>query len=127
MGEGECSRGQWLSSTWLSHVGVHAAPQVGLWGTLITWYPADCDYYSRVRTKGYTIVDFDARDIFDAASCLSNLEIQLFQPRGSPADHNSFVNLQEIARSKIENKGGRNTWKGRNRDGLVSEYFWNSR
>jgi len=108
---------------WLSHVNVHAASHIGLWDTLIPWYPADCDYYSRLRMKGYQVLDFDAGDVFDVASCLHNPEKQLFPPRGSNEDMDLHHELQEMSRSKTKDTHGRNTWQGRNGDGSLSEDF----
>ena len=99
---------------WLSRINVHAVSKIGLWDTLIPYYPADCDYYSRVRNGGYSILDSDSGKIYDVASCLSDPERQLFLPRGSSDyEHINHV-LENMQNSKVTDKRGRNTWQGRN-------------
>lgn len=96
----------------LIHVNVHEAAHIGLRDTFVLWYPEDCDYYNRVRMEGYLILDFNAGDIFDVASYLSNPEEQLFHTRGSREDVELHHELQEMSLSNMGGGCGRNTWQG---------------
>ncbi|KEF50826.1 uncharacterized protein A1O9_13125 [Exophiala aquamarina CBS 119918] len=107
---------------WLSHVRVAATAEVGPWDVLIPWYPSDCDYYARVRAKGFQILDFDAGVIHDVASCLSDLSL-LFRPKNSSGGQVVDTALRIMADTKRNDKAGRNTWQGRQADGTLSSDF----
>lgn len=98
---------------WLAHVNVDATYDIGPWDVLIPWYPADCDYYTRTRMKGFSILDYYAGDFYDVASCLPDADRFLFSPTNSSDYFQAQEALKIMAGSKEANKAGRNTWQGR--------------
>lgn len=118
-------------SDWLSHVNVLAANKIGPWDVLIPYSPADCDYYSRTRLKGFKIFDFDAGDIYDVATCLDEVEDHLVDFLFS-SDHRALTDRTLLAMEWEKRKGrGKgnglerhdNTWQGRLYDGSLANDF----
>ncbi|KAK5947820.1 hypothetical protein OHC33_011161 [Knufia fluminis] len=54
----------------LAHVNTMAAQVIGRWDTMIPYYPTDCDYYGRARSRRLFIFDFPAARFYDIGECL---------------------------------------------------------
>lgn len=140
---------RWFAYDRLSLVRTKAFVDVGGWDTLIPFYMTDCDMHERLWMKKFIIEDAKAGLIYDVASSVDdlemfyrrgarkakreeNLELPPAEPpppvikpdgRNSPEYRDLLKRLDEMQRSKNEDKAGRNTWQSAQQGAKASHFI----
>ncbi|KAI4146766.1 MAG: hypothetical protein L6R39_003325 [Caloplaca ligustica] len=140
---------RWFAYDRLTLVRTQAYVDVGGWDTLIPFYMGDCDMHERLWMKNFTIEDAKAGLVYDVASAIDDLEmfyrrrpkkgkredapdpppaeppapIIKADGRNSPEYHELLNKLDEMQRSKNEDKAGRNTWQARQQGGHGEPFY----
>lgn len=105
----------------LALVNVAASRDVGGWDTHIPFYAGDCDFHSRLRMRGWELLNVDAGHIFDVGWPLPDLR-RLYpaapnETLGGERYRDVVRHLREIDAAKHAINGGRNFWQGMQRGG----------
>ncbi|KAL8710388.1 MAG: hypothetical protein Q9220_004989 [cf. Caloplaca sp. 1 TL-2023] len=141
---------RWFFYDRLSLVRTKSFVDVGGWDTLVPFYKTDCDMHERLWMKGFVIEDAKAGLIYDVAAAVDDLAMfyhrkpktarrdeELSSPladsapspvakpdgRNSPEYHELLGKLDEMQRSKSENKAGRNTWQSAQQGGRGEPFY----
>ncbi|EWC48909.1 hypothetical protein DRE_00214 [Drechslerella stenobrocha 248] len=124
----------WYEFDWLTLVNVAAAADeelgVGAWDTFIPYYHTDCDYYERMRLRGFAILEPTVGLIYDLSLHFNYADLAFFGD-GSPQESslgsarfsNTRMQLEEAQRAK--NEGERNTWQDEFTGGAGEPWTYN--
>ena len=134
---------RWFAYDRLTLVRTKAYVDAGGWDNLIPYYMGDCDMHERLWMKKFIIEDAQAGLVYDVASSVDDLEMlyrrgpqkikgkdevdpppaepagPVTKPdgRNSPEYHELLKKLDEMQRSKNDDRAGRNTWQSRQQGG----------
>ena len=140
----------WFAYDRLALVRTKAFVDVGGWDTMIPFYMTDCDMHERLWMKDFKIEPAEAGKVWDVAASLDDLEILYRRGDGpqarsedrpvekridtqtseaqksSRAYQDLLQKLDELQRTKAENKEGRNTWQARQKGGKGEPFYRDS-
>ncbi|KAL8908045.1 MAG: hypothetical protein Q9207_001024 [Kuettlingeria erythrocarpa] len=142
---------RWFAYDRLTLVRTQAYVDVGGWDTLIPFYMGDCDMHERLWMKNFTIEDAKAGLVYDVASAVDDLDLfyrrgldrvkreEAARPPPEPPEpptpvpkpdgrnsakyHELLKKLDEMQRSKNEDKAGRNTWQSAQHGGHGEPFY----